>query len=79
MARGAPRGNQNAVKHGCRTARVLKLRAEVLKELQKTDKLLAQLYGRVRPLPAPTGCDFMSSDMRGQGAGPPSKESPREN
>ncbi len=74
MARGAPRGNQNAVKHGCRTARFLQLRAEVLKELRKTDKLLAQLHGRVRPLPAPAGCDFMAPDMRGQGAGPPSKD-----
>jgi len=82
MARGAPRGNQNAIKHGCRTARFLRLRADVMEELRKTDVLLARLYGGAigqnHALPPPTGCDFMSSDMRWQGAGPASKISPRE-
>ncbi len=82
MARGARPGNQHALKHGRRTARFLRLYAEVMEEIHRTDLLLARIYYGVRgrnPALLPlTGCDFMSSDKRGQGAAPPPETSPRE-
>jgi len=81
MARGAPIGNRNALKHGRFTGEMQALRKEVREALSVAAVLLGH-RGGVRgqnPTLLPfAGCDFMSSDKRGPGAGPPPKISPRE-
>jgi hypothetical protein len=54
------------------------LRAEVLEEFAKPRCCWRAFTAGLIALPAPAGCDFMSPDMRGQGAGPPSRIPPRE-
>jgi len=83
MARGAPIGNRNALKHGRFTGQMRALRREVRDAFSTAAILLrAQIHGGADSqnpaLPPQPGCDFMSSDKRGLGAGPPSKISPRE-
>jgi hypothetical protein len=73
MARGARPGNRNALKHGRYAARMRALRQEVRAALSASRFLLRELT-----LPAPAGCDFMSSDKRGLGAGPPTMNSSTE-
>lgn len=74
MARGARPGNRNAYKPAVHTARLRALFARVMIDVAKNESLVRSLS-----LPAPAGCDFISPDIRGQGAGRPPKTSPREN
>jgi hypothetical protein len=82
MARGAPIGNRNALKHGRFAGEMQALRREVREAFSAAAVLLGH-RGGVRsqnPTLLPfVGCDFISSDKRGPGAGPQSKISPREN